>query len=375
MRRPRSSRNIEIVIGIRSFHGNDGRGGQMLSEKKALLYERLTKNSVRCNLCSHHCVIPDGKLGACHVRKNIGGVLYTLVYGNTISQNADPVEKKTLYHFYPGSLAYSIATPGCNFRCQWCQNWQISQMPRERELIAGRKVTPEEIIGSALESGSRSIAYTYTEPTVFFEYAYDTARLAHQAGLANIFVTNGYMSQEMLEVFHPYLDAANVDLKAFRKVSYRRYVRAGFQPVLDNMKLMKKMGIWLEVTTLVIPGINDDLAELRDAAHFVVQELGPNTPWHISGFFPAYKMGDVPPTPLATLRLAQQIGLDEGLHYVYVGNISGEGNDTFCPSCGRALIRRHNFGVIFNRMVNDRCPACGTPIAGINMRSNKRILQ
>ena len=347
----------------------------MLSEKEALLYERLEQNRVRCNLCAHHCVIPNGKLGACRVRKNVNGTLYTLVYGRTISQHVDPVEKKPLYHFYPGSLAYSIATPGCNFRCQWCQNWQISQMPRERELITGRKATPEEIVGSALESGSHSIAYTYTEPTVFFEYAYDTARLAHQAGLANIFVTNGYVTQEMLEVFHPYLDAANVDLKAFREKTYHQYAGAGLQPVLNNMKLMKKQGVWLEVTTLVIPGINDDLAELRDAAHFVAQELGAETPWHISRFFPAYKMANIPPTPLKTLQQAQKIGREEGLQYVYVGNMLGEGNDTFCPSCGRALIRRHNFGVIFNRMVNDRCPACGELIAGIHMRSDNRILQ
>jgi pyruvate formate lyase activating enzyme len=343
--------------------------------REALLYERLTQNRVRCNLCAHHCVIPDGKLGVCHVRKNVDGTLYTLVHGRTISQNVDPVEKKPLYHFYPGSLAYSIATPGCNFRCQWCQNWQISQMPRERELITDREATPEEIVDSALESGSRSIAYTYTEPTIFFEYAYDTARLAHQAGLANIFVTNGYMTQQMLEMFHPYLDAANVDLKAFREKTYHRYVGAGLQPILDNMRLMKKLGIWLEVTTLVIPGVNDDLSELRDVAQFVAQELGAETPWHISRFFPAYKMANISPTPLETLQQAQKIGREEGLQYVYIGNIPVEGNDTFCPSCGRVLIRRHNFGVIFNRMVNDRCPACGKPIAGIHMRSNKRILQ
>jgi pyruvate formate lyase activating enzyme len=343
--------------------------------KEALLYERLTQNRVRCNLCAHHCVIPDGKLGVCNVRKNEGGILYTLVHGRTISQNVDPVEKKPLYHFHPGSLAYSIATPGCNFRCQWCQNWQISQMPRERDLITGRNAPPELIVANALESGSRSIAYTYTEPTIFFEYALDIARLAHQAGLANIFVTNGYMTREMLELFHPYLDAANVDLKAFRKETYHRYVGAGLQPILDNLKLMKKLGIWLEVTTLVIPGINDGPSELRDAAQFVAQELGIETPWHISRFFPAYKMVDTPPTSLETLQRAQQIGLEEGLHYVYVGNIPGEGNDTFCPSCGRALIRRHGFGVIFNRLETSHCPACGEPIAGIHMENNQRILQ
>jgi len=343
--------------------------------KEALLYEKLPNHSVRCNLCAHHCVIPNGKLGVCRVRKNMDGVLYTLVYGRTISQNVDPVEKKPLYHFYPGSLAYSIATPGCSFRCQWCQNWQISQMPQERDLIAGSLAAPEQIVYRALETGSRSIAYTYTEPTIFFEYAYDTARLAHQAGLANIFVTNGYMTQEMLDVFHPYLDAANVDLKAFRKETYHRFVGAGLQPVLDNMKLMKKMGIWLEVTTLVIPGINDDPSELRDIAQFVAQELGAETPWHISRFFPAYKMMDTPPTPLATLQQAQQIGREEGLQYVYVGNISMEGNDTLCPNCGRALIRRHDFGVIFNRMETDKCPACDATVAGIGMSHHERNWQ
>ena len=343
--------------------------------KEALFFDRLEQNRIRCNLCAHHCVIPDGRLGVCRVRKNVAGILYTLGYGRTISQNVDPVEKKPLYHFYPGSMTYSIATPGCNFRCEWCQNWQISQMPRERELILGYKATPEEIVGSALESGSRSISYTYTEPTVFFEYACDVARLAHQSGLANIFVTNGYMTREMLEMFHPYLDAANVDLKAFREKTYHRYVGAELQPILDNMKLMKKLGIWLEVTTLVIPGINDDPFELRDAAQFVAQELGAETPWHISRFFPAYRMTNIPPTPLTTLQQAQHIGHEEGLQYVYIGNIPGEGNDTFCPSCGRALIRRHNFGVIFNRMETDQCPACGEPIAGIGMESSKKVRQ
>jgi pyruvate formate lyase activating enzyme len=334
---------------------------------EALFYEKLPNDRVRCNLCAHHCVISDGKKGICQVRENRRGVLYTLVHGRTTSQHVDPVEKKPLYHFYPGSLAYSIATPGCNFRCQWCQNWQISQMPSEQNRIDGREATPEQIVASALETGSRSIAYTYTEPTIFFEYAYETAILAHQAGLNNLFVTNGYMSQEMLEMFQPYLDAANVDLKAFRDGTYRRYVRAGLQPVLDNLKLMKKLGIWLEVTTLVIPGINDELSELRDAAQFVVQELGPDTPWHISRFFPAYKMAYIPPTPLATLKQAQQIGREEGLQFVYIGNIAVEGNDTFCPRCGRPLIRRYNMGVIFNRIEGDRCPACGEPVSGIGI--------
>lgn len=339
--------------------------------KEAFLYERLAQDRVRCNLCSHHCIISDGKSGVCRVRKNIGGTLFSLVYGRAISLNVDPVEKKPLYHFYPGSAAYSIATLGCNFHCQWCQNWQISQAADEQDLITGREIAPNQIVALALETGSRSIAYTYTEPTIFFEYTFDTARLSHQAGLANIYVTNGYMSQEMLEMFDPYLDAANVDLKAFREKTYHHYVGAGLQPILDNMKLMKKLGIWLEVTTLVIPGINDNPSELRDAAQFVAQELGPETPWHISRFYPAYKMTNIPPTPLATLQQAKQIGLEEGLKFVYLGNVSIEGsNDTFCPNCGRALIQRYGLGVIFNRIKVDQCPACGEPIAGIGLHSD-----
>jgi pyruvate formate lyase activating enzyme len=331
---------------------------------EAMLYEKIAGSRVRCHLCAHRCVIADGKRGVCHVRENRGGVLYTLVYGSTISQNVDPVEKKPLYHFYPGSLAYSIATPGCNFRCQWCQNWQISQMPRERDLITGREVTSEQIVANALDTHCRSVAYTYTEPTVFFEYAYHIALLGSLDGLANIFVTNGYMGKEMLEMFHPYLDAANVDLKAFRKETYRRYVGAGLQPVLDNLKLIKQLGIWLEVTTLVIPDLNDDPAELRDAARFIALELGPDTPWHISRFFPGYKMTDRPPTPIRTLHRAQEIGLEEGLRYVYLGNVAEESNTT-CHHCGQILIRRQGYWIAENHVRLGNCPACGTPVAGV----------
>ena len=314
--------------------------------KEAMLYEKLPESKVRCGLCAHRCVIADGRKGICQVRENRGGTLYSLVYGRTIAQHVNPVEKKPLFHFHPGSFTYSIATPGCNFRCQWCQNWEISQLPREHHLVLGQEVSPERLVIAAQRAGCSSIAYTYTEPTVFFEYAYDTAHLAHEAGLANIYVTNGYMTEEMLETFHPYLDAANVDLKAFRDETYRKYTSAHLQPVLDSLKVMKRLGIWLEVTTLVIPGINDDPAELRDAASFVVQELGVETPWHISRFFPDYKMTDVPPTPVSTLKRAREIGMEVGLKYIYVGNVPDNGNqDTICPVCGRALIRRDGFTV------------------------------
>lgn len=336
--------------------------------QEALLYETLSNGVVRCDLCAHHCRIAPGKLGICQVRKNVDGTLYTLVYDRIISRGVDPVEKKPLFHFFPGTKAYSIATPGCNFKCPWCQNWPIAQMPREQHLINGYEATPQDIVAAAEYSGSHSIAYTYTEPTVFFELAYATAQLAHATGIANIYVTNGYMTEDMLTMFAPYLDAANIDLKAFRDATYRKYVGARLQPVLDSMKTMKRLGIWLEVTTLVIPGLNDDPAEIRDAAAFVARELGPDTPWHISRFHPAYKMQDRSVTPIETLLKAKEIGLAEGLRFVYVGNVPGGGHeDTLCPECGRVLIRRHGFGVLANRTRAGRCPDCGASIPGVGI--------
>ncbi len=335
--------------------------------KEALLYEQLDDTQVQCHLCAHHCRIAAGKTGICQVRINKGGRLYTRSYGRTIAEHVDPVEKKPLYHFYPGTRAYSMATPGCNFRCQWCQNWEISQNPTERHFSLARERTPAEIAQAADRNDCRSIAYTYTEPTIFFEYALDTAKAAQEGGLANLYITNGYMTEEMLEMIHPYLDAANVDLKAFRDETYRQYVGARLQPVLDALRKMHELGIWLEVTTLVIPGVNDDPAELRDAAQFIVEELGPETPWHLSRFHPTYKMTDVPPTPPVTLNKAQDIGYEEGLHYVYLGNLFGETN-TRCHECEELLIRRTGFRVVSNRVTAEgHCPNCGTPIAGVGM--------
>ncbi len=335
---------------------------------EARLYQKLEDGRVQCNLCAHRCRIAPGKLGICGVRENRNGTLYTLVYGKVISQAVDPVEKKPLFHFYPGTTAFSIATVGCNFRCQFCQNWEISQMPREEGRIIGGNVPPETIVRNAKRYGSRSIAYTYTEPTIFFEYAYDTAVLAREEGIANIYVTNGYMTPEMLEAFHPYLDAANVDLKAGRDEFYRQYCGARLQPVLDSLKKMKSMGIWVEVTTLVIPGLNDSEEELRSIAEFIVKELGPETPWHVSRFHPHYKMLDRPPTPVATLHRAREIGLKVGLRYVYEGNVPGsEGENTYCYNCGRLLIRRFGFSILEYRIANGRCYNCGATIDGVGL--------
>jgi pyruvate formate lyase activating enzyme len=332
-----------------------------------MLYEKIEDQRVHCHLCAHRCRFGENRRGVCQVRENREGTLYTHVYGPLIAQHVDPIEKKPLYHFYPGTTAYSIAAPGCNFRCRWCQNSDISQMPRDRGFIAGRQAEPEEVVDAAQQARCRSIAYTYTEPTIFFEYAYDTARAAREAGLANVFVTNGYMTDEMLETFHPYLDAANVDLKAFREETYREYVGARLQPVLDSMKKMKEQEVWLEVTTLIIPGINDEPAELRDAARFIAQELGPETPWHISRFFPAYQMADVPPTPVSTLEQAREIGREEGLQHIYAGNVPGE-ESTMCHACGERLVHRSGYRILeYNVQQDGHCPSCGEALAGAGM--------
>jgi pyruvate formate lyase activating enzyme len=335
--------------------------------KEAMLYERLADEHVRCHLCAHECRIAEGRKGVCQVRENRGGTLYTLVYGRTIARHVDPVEKKPLFHFYPGSRVYSVATPGCNFRCMWCQNADISQMPRERHLRMGAEASPEQIVSGARQNRCRSIAYTYTEPTIFFEYSYDTARVAHDEGIANIYVTNGFMTEAMLETFDPHLDAANVDLKAFRDETYREYAGGRLQPVLDSLKKMKELDIWVEVTTLVIPEVNDDPEELREVASFISGELGPETPWHISRFRPSYKMRDRPPTPRATLRQAQQIGEEEGLRYVYLGNLPGESN-TICHACGETVVRRSGYRIVAH-LVDEagRCMNCSTEVAGVGM--------
>ncbi len=335
--------------------------------KEALLYKKMEKGQVHCQLCAHSCVIASGQRGICQVRENRGGFLYSLVYGRSITQNVDPIEKKPLNHFYPGSRSFSIATPGCNLRCDWCQNWEISQMPREQHFLAGHELSPADIVMAAQNSSCRSIAYTYTEPTIFFEYSYDTARLAREAGLANVFVSNGYMSSQMLELLQPVLDAANIDLKAFRDETYRQYTGATLQPVLDSLKKLSAYGVWLEVTTLVIPGVNDDPQELQEMAEFIATELGTETPWHISRFFPQYKLQQLPPTPPDTLNRAAEIGRNAGLKHVYLGNL-GEEINTCCSACGKVLIRRGGFEISSHHVnCHGCCPDCGENLAGVGM--------
>lgn len=335
----------------------------------AYLYDPLEDNNVQCRLCQHTCVIKPGRRGICGVRQNEAGQLKTLVYGRLVARNVDPIEKKPLFHLMPGHRSYSIATVGCNFRCRFCQNADIAQMPQDRGgAVAGTICTPQEVVADALDQGCRSIAYTYTEPTVYFEFAYDTARLAQAKGLKNVFVTNGYMSPQALEMVAPFLDGANVDLKAFNDDFYKRFSSARLEPVCRTLKGMKALGILVEVTTLIIPGLNDDRGELTQLAQFIAGELGTETPWHISRFHPTYRLIDRAPTPLETLQRAYDIGQQAGLHYVYMGNVPGEqGESTHCHHCGALLIERMGFYVRQNRVENGCCPDCQTPVYGVEM--------
>jgi len=334
---------------------------------EAYLYEPLKEKKVKCNLCSHRCIIKDGKRGICGVRENQGGILKTLVYGKLIASHIDPIEKKPLFHFMPGSPSYSIATVGCNFKCLFCQNADISQMPSDHNgMITGDLYTPEDVVDAAIKGNCKSIAYTYTEPTIFFEFAFDTAKLAHAKGIKNVFVTNGYMTSEAVHMISPYLDAANVDLKAFNESFYKEIVKARLEPVKKTLKVMKSLGIFVEVTTLLIPGLNDDKKELEKLALFLVKSLGPETPWHVSAFYPTYRLTDRPPTPVETLVMAREIGIKAGLKYVYIGNVPSEnGENTFCYNCGKLLINRLGFSIIKNVLENGRCPYCGAQIHGI----------
>lgn len=338
--------------------------------KEAMLYRSLEEKKVSCFLCHHRCEIADSKFGICGVRQNREGKLYTHVFGEVIAAHVDPIEKKPLYHFLPGTTSFSIATIGCNFRCPFCQNWQISQATkRDDKSVQGSDFLPKEVVLEAKSRGCRSISYTYTEPTIFFEYAYETAKLAKKEGMANIFVTNGYMTPEALETIHPYLDACNVDLKSFKEEFYREICRAHLEPVLESIRLMKKLNIWVEVTTLVVPGQNDGEEELSQIVRFI-HDLDPDIPWHISRFHPDYQFTDARPTPLETLRRAYAIGKENGLRYIYIGNVLGESEDTLCPHCQRTLIQRQGYFIGQNKVKGTTCPFCGGQIAGVFQSSD-----
>ncbi|MCP2604990.1 AmmeMemoRadiSam system radical SAM enzyme [Candidatus Aminicenantes bacterium AH-873-B07] len=338
--------------------------------KEALFYELIRGEKIKCNLCRHRCVIYPDKTGVCGVRLNSNSKLYTLVYGKLIAVNVDPIEKKPLYHFFPGSLSFSIATIGCNFSCPNCQNYTISQYKlkgkEDLSIVPGENYAPNEIVSLSLRHNCKTIAYTYTEPTIFYEFAFDTAKIAYSKNIKNIFVTNGYITPEALKELSLYLDAANVDLKSFRKDFYQKYPKAKLEGVLDTLKLMKRFGIWIEVTTLLIPTLNDRKEELKDIARFIKNELGEETPWHISRFYPAYEMTYLPPTSSDKLMEAREIGLEEGLRYVYTGNVPGlEGENTYCWNCKKLIIRRYGYSLSTYKIKDGKCEHCGAKIDGI----------
>ena len=334
---------------------------------EAYLFEPLDDIKVKCNLCNHRCVIKDGRRGLCSVRENRDGKLLTLVYGKLIARHVDPIEKKPLFHFLPGTLSYSIATVGCNLRCRFCQNADIAQMPADHHgRIMGDAISAQQVVDDAAKSGCRSIAYTYTEPTVFFEFAYDTAKIAHERDIRNVFVTNGYMTPEAIDMINPYLDAANVDLKAFSDTFYKDVCGARLTHVQETLRRLKAAGIFIEVTTLIVTGLNDDPAELKLLAEFIANDLGVDTPWHISRFHPTYKLTDRPATPIDTLMQARDIGQQAGLKYVYTGNVPGNtGENTFCPGCGQTVIERWGFQVGALRIKGGNCMHCGQKIEGV----------
>jgi pyruvate formate lyase activating enzyme len=340
--------------------------------KEAMFYEKLGDNKVHCNLCAQSCRIASGKRGFCGVRENRGGDLYTLIYGTVSSEAVDPIEKKPLYHFYPGSYVYSVGSIGCNFHCKHCQNWSISQTCLEDSYTLD--ILPAELVEGALLSRSRSIAWTYNEPTIWHEYTYECAKLAKDAGLATVYVTNGYMTPEALRHIAPYLDAANIDIKAFNEKFYHDVASAKLGPVLEASTLAKELGIHVEITTLIIPGVNDSLEELRELSKWIYKNLGPETPLHFTRFQPQYQMQNLSPTPAKTMQEAYKIANEEGMRYVYIGNVNGsDRNNTFCPNCGKVLIIRGLFEIEKYDITPEKtCPKCGESIPIVGEYDNSK---
>jgi pyruvate formate lyase activating enzyme len=345
-------------------------GGRVTAEKGlvtpevASYWEPLEDDWVRCGLCPRMCAVPPGERGYCEVRENRGGTYYTLTYGNPCSINVDPIEKKPFYHFLPTTSAFSVATAGCNLDCRFCQNWQISQA-RPEELYNYR-LTPAELVEAAVRSGSPSIAYTYSEPTIFYEYMLATAKIARERGLRNVCHSNGYINEAPLRELCRYLDAADIDLKGFTEEYYRDMAGGTLAPVLRTLRILREEGVHLEITTLVVPGRNDDPAVISAMCGWIHDNLGPDTPLHFSRFHPQHRLRNLPPTPVETLEAAREIALESGLRYVFIGNVPGhEANSTYCPGCGNRVIYRIGYSVDPGGLADGACSRCGAPIAGV----------
>ncbi|MCK5287758.1 MAG: AmmeMemoRadiSam system radical SAM enzyme [Candidatus Omnitrophica bacterium] len=321
-------------------------------------------NIIECGLCNKHCRLVNGQRGDCRVRINLDGKLKTLVYGNPCAVHVDPIEKKPLYHVRPTISTFSIATAGCNLHCKYCQNWQISQRPPEE--TENYDLPPNKVLESAIKTNCQSIAYTYSDPIIFYEYMFDTAKLAKNKGLLNLMITAGYIEQEPLLALCPLIDAANIDLKGITEEYYQTMCSGNLKPVLDTIITMKNQGVWVELTNLVIPTWNDKDHDIRKLCKWIVKNPGPDTPLHFSRFTPMHKLKNLPPTPVKTLTRAWEIAIEEGLHYAYVGNVPGhEGNNTYCPNDKKILIKRAGYLILENNIENGKCKFCGTKIPGI----------
>ena len=329
--------------------------------KESYLYKKLKDKKVQCRNCAHYCLIENGQRGICGVRENQNGKLFALNYGKACALNIDPIEKKPFFHFLPGSQSLSIATVGCNFRCFSCQNWSISQASKPDRPVLGEDLPPEEIVELAKKKHLPSISYTYTEPAIFSEYALDTIKLAKKEGLKNNWVSNGFWSKELFDLISPHLDAANIDLKSFENEFYIKYCGGRIEPVLETLKRLKSKKIWVEVTTLIIPTLNDKEEIFENIAKFIKNNLGLETPWHVSQFSGqiSWKLQHLPDTPSSTLQIAREIGLKTGLKYVYTGNIPGlAGENTYCPKCREKMIERTGYFIQrFDK--NGHCSKCG----------------
>jgi len=319
---------------------------------------------VKCQLCPKGCIISEGHRGDCRVRENRGGKLHTMVYGNPCAVHNDPIEKKPFYHFLPGTMALSLATAGCNLHCLYCQNWSISQVPPEK--TNNYDLPPEAIVELALRAGSKSIAYTYSEPTIFYEYMVDIARLARPKGIRSVVVSAGYMNPEPVRQLCRVVDAIKIDFKGFSEEFYRKVCFATLQPVLETMKIIHQSGIHLEIVNLVVPTLNDDEKHIRGLCRWIVDNLGPDVPTHFSRFYPMYRLKHLPPTPVETLEEARAIALEEGIKFAYIGNVPGHpGDHTYCPRCGKIIIKRLGFTVLENHVVGGKCEFCGESIPGV----------
>jgi len=331
----------------------------------ASYWTKIRGNIIQCALCPRRCVVSDGQRGLCTVRLNKGGTLYTLGYGNPIAVHVDPIEKKPFFNVMPGESAFSIAVAGCNMRCIFCQNWQISQTPPDQ--VTAYDMPPEKVVSEAIKDNCPFIVYTYTEPTIFYEYMFDISKRARARGLKNAMHTCGYINQEPLKELLKYMDAVNVDLKGFNEEFYRKMgAFASLQPVLDTIKTVKAEGVWLEITNLIIPGLNDDPQEIKKMCVWIKDNLGADTPIHFSRFMPSFKLQNLPPTPVSKLEEAYNIAKAAGLNYVYIGNIPGHpGENTYCPQCGKVVIGRAGYRITENNIAGGKCKFCGREIAGI----------